>query len=210
MIKIAIIDDHDLFREGLRLVLCQIEDFDVVFDTSNGSVFIEFLQHTIPDVVLMDINMPIIDGVETTQKALEAHPHMKIIALTMFADTTHYTQMINAGVKGFILKKSNKNELHQAITSVYSGGNYFSQEIMQKLAFQTVNSNSISESLTSRELDVLNWVCTGLTTHEIADKLFISAKTVEAHRNNILHKADVRNSAELIIWAVKNNYFSIE
>ncbi len=210
MIKIAIIDDHDLFREGIRLVLGQIEDFDVVFDTSDGSLFLEFLQHTIPDVVLMDINMPIIDGVETTEKSLEMRPELKIIALTMFADTTHYTQMINAGVKGFILKKSNKNELQHAITMVNSGGNYFSQEIIQKLAFQTINSNAGNDSLTSREMDILHWVCTGLTTHEIADKLFISAKTVEVHRNNILHKADVRNSAELIIWAVKNNYFSIE
>lgn len=210
MIRIAIIDDHDLFREGLRLVLGQIEDFDVVFDTSNGGLFIEFLQHSIPDVVLMDINMPIIDGVETTEKALEMHPELKVIALTMFADTTHYTQMITAGVKGFILKKSNKNELQQAITMVNSGGNYFSQEIIQKLAFQTVNSNAGNDSLTSREMDILHWVCTGLTTQEIAEKLFISTKTVEVHRNNILHKADVRNSAELIIWSVKNNYFSIE
>ena len=105
-IKIAIIDDHDLFREGIRLVLGQIEHFEVVFDTSNGLLFLEFLQNSFPDVVLMDINMPVIDGVETTRKAIGINPNLNVIALTMFSDTTHYTHMINAGIKGFILKET--------------------------------------------------------------------------------------------------------
>ena len=209
-IKIAIIDDHDLFREGIKLVLGQIENFEVVFDTSSGFLFLEFMQNSLPDVVLMDINMPVIDGVETTQKALQLNENLKVIALTMFSDTTHYTQMIDAGIKGFILKKSNKFELQQAINTVYSGGNYFSQEIMQKLAFQSVNFASALNQFTHRELDVLQLVCKGLTTHEISDKLFISAKTVEVHRSNIFHKTNVRNICELIVWAIKNNYFSVE
>jgi len=209
-IKIAIIDDHDLFREGIKLVLGQIENFEVVFDTSSGLLFLEFLQNSLPDVVLMDINMPIIDGVETTQKALQLNANLKVIALTMFSDTTHYTQMIDAGIKGFILKKSNKFELQQAINAVYSGGNYFSQEIMQKLAFQSVNFASVLNQFTHRELDVLHLVCKGLTTQEISEKLFISTKTVEVHRSNIFHKTDVRNICELIVWAIKNNYFSVE
>ncbi len=209
-INIAIIDDHDLFREGIKLVIGQIENFDVVFDTSNGILFLDFLQNSIPDVVLMDINMPIIDGIETTRKAIELHPNLKVIALTMFSDTTHYTQMIDAGIKGFILKKSNKFELQQAIVTVNSGGNFFSQEILQKLAFQNVNFTSGLNQFTHRELDVLNLVCKGLTTHEISEKLFISVKTVEVHRNNIFRKSDVRNICELIIWAIRNNYFSVE
>jgi DNA-binding NarL/FixJ family response regulator len=209
-IKIAIIDDHDLFREGIKLVLGQIENFEVVFDTSSGFLFLDFLQNSLPDVVLMDINMPVIDGVETTQKALQLNADLKVIALTMFSDTTHYTQMIDAGIKGFILKKSNKFELQQAINAVYSGGNYFSQEIMQKLAFQSVNFASALNQFTHRELDVLHLVCKGLTTQEISDKLFISVKTVEVHRSNIFHKTDVRNICELIVWAIKNNYFSVE
>ena len=209
-IKVAIIDDHDLFREGIKLVIEQIENFEVVFDTSNGNLFLEFLQDSFPDVVLMDINMPIIDGVETTRKAIAFNPCLKVIALTMFSDTTHYTQMIDAGIKGFILKKSNKFELQQAINAVYSGGNYFSQEIMQKLAFQSVNFSSGLNQFTPRELDILNLVCKGLTTQEISDNLFISIKTVESHRTNIFRKSEVRNIGELIIWAIKNNYFSIE
>jgi len=209
-IKIAIIDDHDLFREGIKLVLGQIENFEVIFDTSNGNLFIEFLQNSIPDVVLMDISMPIIDGVETTRKAIELRPNLNVIALSMFSDFTHYTQTINAGVKGFILKKSNKFELQQAIHTVFSGGNYFGQEILQKMAFQSVHFSAAGNQLTPRELDIINLVCKGFTSHEISDKLFISLKTVEVHRTNIFRKTDVRNIGELIVWAIKNNYFTIE
>jgi len=209
-IKIAIIDDHDLFREGIKLVVGQIENFEVIFDTSNGNLFLDFLQNSIPDVVLMDISMPIIDGVETTRKAIELRPDLNVIALSMFSDFTHYTQMINAGVKGFILKKSNKFELQQAINAVFMGGNYFGQEILQKMAFQNVHFSAGSNQLTHRELDIINLVCKGLTSQEISDKLFISLKTVEVHRTNIFHKTDVRNIGELIVWAIKNNYFTIE
>ncbi|MCX6266518.1 MAG: response regulator transcription factor [Bacteroidetes bacterium] len=209
-ITIAVVDDHDLFREGIRLVLGQIENFNVIFDTSNGLSFLEFLKNSIPDVVLMDINMPLIDGVETTRQAMELQPKLNVIALTMFSDTAHYTQMINAGIKGFVLKKSNKFELQNAINTVYSGGNYFSQEILQKMAFQYVNFSSKSNRLTPREMDVLQLVCLGSTSLEISDKLYISIKTVEVHRTNIFHKSEVRNIGELIVWAIRNNYFSIE
>ena len=209
-IKIAIIDDHDLFREGLKLVIGQVDNYEVVFDTSNGNLFLEFLQKSLPDVVLMDINMPIIDGVETTRKAIKIYPDLKVIALTMFSDTVHYTQMINAGIKGFILKKSNKFELQQAINVVYSGGNYFSQEILQKMAFQSVNFSADPNRLTQREQDILQLVCKGFTSQEISDKFYISIKTVEVHRSNIFQKAEVRNSSELIVWAIKNDYFLIE
>ena len=208
-INIALIDDHDLFREGIKLVLSQIDGFEVVFDTSNGYLFLEYIQNSIPDIVLMDINMPGIDGVETTKIALQISPPLRIIALSMFSDTVHYTQMINAGVRGFVLKNVNKPELKKAVEEVSQGGNYFSQDILQKLAFQSLHSNQ-SNQLTSREMDVLNLVCKGLTSQEIADKLFISIKTVEVHRGNIFFKTDVRNTAELIIWAVKTKVFSIE
>ena len=133
----------------------------------------------------------------------------KVIALTMFADMTHYTQMKNAGVKGFILKKANKFELQQAINTVFSGGNYFSQEILQKMVFQSVRFPTASNQLTHSEIDILNLICKGFTSHEIAEKLFISAKTVETHRSNIFLKADVHNVAGLIVWAINNNYFEI-
>lgn len=209
-IKIAIIDDHDLFREGLNLVLKQIDGFEVIFESSSGLLFLEFLKHSIPDVVLMDINMPLIDGIETTKKSILSVPDLKVIALTMFSDATNYTLMISAGVKGFVLKKSNKFELQQAITVVFEGGNYFSQEIIKKLAFQSVNSSQGNNNLTNREIDILQLICKGLTTQEISEKLYISTNTIETHRTNIFRKADVKNIAGLIIWAIKHNYFSIE
>ena len=208
-IKIALVDDHDLFREGIKAVMSQIEGFEVVFDTSDGYLFFEYLQNSTPDIVMMDINMPRIDGVETTKKALHLSPSLRIIALSMFSDTVHYTQMINAGVRGFVLKNANKPELKKAIEEVSQGGNYFSTEILQKLAFQSIHANQINQ-LTAREMDVLDLVCKGLTTQEIADKLFISPKTVEVHRTNIFLKTNVRNTAELIIWAVKTNLITIE
>ena len=210
MIKIAIIDDHDLFREGLKLVLQQIDGFEVIYDNSNGTLFLEFLKVSIPDVVLMDINMPLIDGIETTQKAIVMVPDLKVIALTMFSDTTNYMQMIGAGVKGFVLKKSNKFELQQAISNVFEGSNYFSQEILQKLSFQSAHSLKGNENITNREMEILQLICKGLTTQEISEKLFISFNTVETHRTNIFRKSNVKNIAGLIVWAIKNNHFSIE
>ncbi len=208
-INIAVIDDHDLFREGIKLVLNQIEGFKIVFDTSDGNQFVDALSHLKVDIALMDIEMPAINGIQATINALRVNQDLKVIALTMFSDTGHYTQMINAGVKGFILKKTNKHELQQAITTVYQGCCYFSQEILKKLAFQSINSNQ-SNQLTTREMDVLDLICKGLTSQEIACKLFISIKTVEVHRGNIFLKANVRNTAELIIWAIKTNIITIE
>jgi DNA-binding NarL/FixJ family response regulator len=209
-IQIAVIDDHDLFREGIRLVLNQIHGFNVIFDTSNGYHFIESIEKTRHDIVLMDIEMPVINGILTTEKALKLKPDLKILALSMFSDTGHYTQMINAGVKGFILKKANKFELEQAIRTVHEGGNYFSQEILQKLAFQFSERSLNKDHLTGREIEIIVMICQGMTSQEISDKLFISAKTVETHRSNIFLKAGVKNIAGLIIWAIKNQFYTVK
>ncbi len=209
-IHIAIIDDHDLFREGLKLVLQQIDGFKVDFDTSNGNHFIDILDKIPVDIALMDIEMPVINGILTTVKALQVRKDLKIIALSMFSDTGHYTQMINSGVKGFVLKKANKYELEQAITTVHSGGNYFSQEIMQKLAFQYMNKASNHDQLTNREIEIMVMICQGLTSAEISEQIHISLKTVETHRSNIFLKAGVKNTAGLIIWAIRNQYYSVE
>lgn len=208
-IRIAIVDDHDLFREGIILVLNQIEGFEVVFNTSDGNRFVESLQETVVDIALMDIEMPSIGGALTTERALKVKPELKVIALTMFSDTGHYTQMIQAGVKGFILKKANKFELEQAILAVHRGGTCFSPEILQKLAFRYTGKNTSDENLTSREVEIMVLVCQGHTSQEISDRLYISTKTVETHRSNLFLKAGVRNVAELIAWAVRNQYYSI-
>ena len=208
-IKIAIVEDQDLFRDGIKLILSQIDGFEVIIATANGFEFLNFLQNNKPDVVLMDINMPQIDGIETTKRAISIFPDLKIIALTSFSDLTHYTLMQNAGVKGFIHKSIKKSDLQQAINQIYEGGYYFSAEIMKLLALNSVSTIETNK-FTNREIDVLNLVCSGKTSQEISDKLFISIKTVEVHRTNIFGKANVKNVAELIIWSLKNNYFSVE
>ena len=209
-IDIAVVDDHELFREGITLVLRQIRGFKVVCNAASGYDFLKYLQISKPDVVLMDINMPGMNGVETTVKALKKYPDLKVIALTMLSDTLHSTQRIEAGVKGFMLKKGNKSELRQAVTDVFNGGNYFSQEILQTLACRSLRNPRGDDQFTNRELEVLDLVCKGLTSQEIADKLFISDKTVEGHRTNIFQKADVRNTAALVLWALHNNFITLE
>ena len=208
-IRIAVIDDHDLFREGIILVLSQINGFEVVFNTSDGNRFVDALSATEVDVALMDIEMPALSGALTTEKALSVKPDLKVIALTMFSDTGHYTQMIQAGVKGFILKKANKFELEQAILAVHRGGACFSQEILQKVAFRYAGRNSGNDELTTREVEIMVLICQGHTSQEISERLHISAKTVETHRCNLFLKAGVRNVAGLIAWAVRNQYYSI-
>jgi DNA-binding NarL/FixJ family response regulator len=209
-IRIAIVDDHDLFREGIKLVINQIEGLSTVFDTSDGNHFVEQLPQMNIDVVLMDIEMPKINGIQTTMNALRVRPDLKIIALTMFSDIGNYTQMIQAGVKGFILKKTNKFELQQAIQVVWNGGSYFSQELIKKMAYHYSIPSLNNTLFTGRELEILSLICQGHNSQEICDKLCISIKTVDSHRVNIFRKADVKNTVSLILWAVKNHYFTIE
>lgn len=211
-IKIAVVDDHHIFREGLRLVLQQINDLEIVYDTHSGKDFLEYVQNHPIDVVLVDILMPEITGIELTQKLMKLNPDLKIIALTMFSDLEHYSQMMTAGALGFLVKSASKEELHQAIKIIYDGGNYFSQEILKKLATQSVyKQKSIQKSqLTPREKEILKLLCSGKTTSEISEHLFISFKTVETHRTNIFKKAGVHNIAELIIWAIKHHYYSVK
>jgi DNA-binding NarL/FixJ family response regulator len=207
---IFIVDDHELFRDGLKLVLSQLCPDCRISEASNGPDFLASIKNEMPDVVLMDINMPVLNGRETTIKALEICPQLKIIAVTMYGEENYYMQMIEAGVKGIILKKSGKYELEQAISEVIDGGNFFSQEIMQKMAMRLNRKQSNRyDELTQRELEVLLMVCNGLGNNNIAEKLFISPKTVEVHKSNIFKKTGVKNTAQLVVFSIKKGLFEI-
>ncbi|MBN1791974.1 MAG: response regulator transcription factor [Bacteroidales bacterium] len=209
-IYVSIVDDHELFRDGLKLVLTQLSQDFSISEASNGQEFIKSLNDRVPDIVLMDINMPELNGRETTKRALEMYPDLKIVAVTMYGEENYYMQMIEAGVKGIILKKSGKYELEQAIQEVLGGGSFFSQEIMRKMAMRLNRKNSNKyKTLTERELEVLVMVCNGLANNEIAEKLFISPKTMEVHKSNIFKKTGVKNSAQLVIYAIKNGFIEI-
>ena len=203
-IRLLIVDDHALFRSGLHLLLDNLDMVNNIYEASNGIEFLSTVGKHSVDIVLMDIDMPKMDGVEATKKALEKYPELKIIALSMYGDEEYYYKMINAGVKGFLLKDSNINEVKNAIQSVGEGTNYFSPEILYNLVKNIDTVKTRSGILSERESEVLYHICKGLSNHEIADVLNVSKRTIDKHRENILSKTQSKNTASLIMYALKN------
>ena len=211
-IKVFLVDDHNLFLNGLRLLLTTTKGFDLVGEASNGLEFMERFQESAPDVVLMDISMPVLDGVETSRQALELDPDLKIITLSMYGDQEYYTRMLEIGVRGFVLKDSDIQEVRSAITTVAQGGNYFSRQLLRGLILgkkELPLSIGNEEQLSERELEVLIEICQGLSNNEIAEKLFISKRTVEKHRANVLLKTGCKNTASLVVFAIRNHLVEI-
>jgi len=205
---IIIVDDHLIFRQGLKSLIITENIATVIAEASNGLEFIELLADHKPDLVLMDIDMPHMNGMEATQKAIEMVPDIKVIVFTMFGDEEYYYKMIDLGVKGFILKSSGIKELEKAIQEVMLGESYFSNELLRKIIsnFGRKNAQKSPEitGLTDRELVVLQQICLGSNNEEIAQKLFISPMTVKSHKSNLLEKTDCKNTPSLILYALKN------
>lgn len=212
-IRIALVDDHALFRNGLKLLLDNIKNFKVVTEAQNGKEFVDQLSpDNAPDVVLMDINMPIMNGIEAAKAATARVPQLKIIALSMFGEEDYYYEMINAGAKGFLLKNSDINDVTTAIEQVMMGNSYFSQEVLYNVIrkFQPHKEEELdTATLSKRELQVLQGICRGLSNQEIADALFLSKRTVDKHRSNLLSKTNSKNTANLIMYAIKNKIISV-
>ena len=213
-LKIYIVDDHKLFREGLKLLVSNQEFVRHIYEASNGKEFIENLSFVDCDIVLMDIEMPEMNGIEATGAALRVKPGLKVIVLSMYGDEQYYYKMVDAGVKGFVLKNSGIEKVIEAIHRVAAGENYFSEELLVNILNHMreggkpepeVPDNEIS----GRELEILYHVCLGLSNQEIADKLFISKRTVDKHRANLLSKTGCRNTAALVMYAIKNKMINI-
>lgn len=204
--RIFLVDDHALFLSGLKGLLGRYPEFSVVGEASDGSEFLRLLPDSTCDVVLMDIDMPNMGGIEATERALEHNPDIKIITLSMHGDQEFYFRMVEAGAKGFILKNSDIDEVLAAIRTVAEGGSYFSQELLTSLVrnLKTTRNEMPEDHLSEREKEILLLVCQGLSNHEIAEKLFISKRTVDKHRANILEKTGCRNTANLVVYAIKN------
>jgi DNA-binding NarL/FixJ family response regulator len=205
--NVIIVDDHTLFRNGLRILLNTLEDYQVIGEASNGKQFLELLEKDIPDLVLLDINMPVMDGIEAATIAQKLYPDLKIITLSMYGEEDYYYKMVNAGVKGFVLKNSDIKEVKTALDVVYDGGSFFSSELLQNLVASLKSSSKSKEShaeLSEREMEILILICQGLSNQEIGDKLFISKRTVDKHRANILEKSESKNTAQLVVYAIKN------
>ena len=207
-IKIALVDDHALFRNGLRGLIDGRNGCRVVAESSDGSEFLQNREAMAADVVFMDIAMPTLSGDKATALALEQNPNLKVICLSMFGDEKYYSRMVEAGAKGFLLKDSSIDEVFAAIKSVMSGEEYICADVMQALSI-AMRRNEDVEILSEREMDVLLGICHGLSTQEIADKLFISKRTVDSHRANILEKTGSRNTASLVVYAIKNELVEI-
>lgn len=206
-IKTVIVDDHKLFRNGLNFILKEIEAIEVIGEASNGQEFLDMLKTTKPDLVLMDIRMPEMNGIEASKAALQQYPDLNILVLTMFDDEQYYNSMIDIGVRGFILKDADTLELKTAIKKVCEGNSYFSQELLLKIIKNKHTAPNIN--LTDRELEVLNYICRGTSNYEVAEKLNISLRTVERHRANLLEKTGSNNSIKLVLYALKNNIVSL-
>lgn len=207
-IKIALVDDHALFRNGLRGLIDGKRNCRVVAEASDGAEFLADEVAMAADVVFMDIAMPTLSGDKATTMALERNPGLKVICLSMFGDERYYSRMVEAGARGFLLKDSSIEEVFAAIDAVMGGDEYICHDVMQALS-GAMRRNEDTEILSEREIDVLLGICRGLSTQEIADKLFLSKRTVDTHRANILEKTGSKNTASLVVYAIKHNLVEI-
>ncbi|MDP2238140.1 MAG: response regulator transcription factor [Bacteroidales bacterium] len=209
--SVCIVDDHKLFREGLSILLESLPYIKNVQEASDGYMFLELLNTFKPDLIFMDIGMPGMDGIETTIQALEKYPDLKIIALSMYADEDYYTRMINAGARGFILKNSGMKQVEECLENVISGFNYFSPEILSGITRNLTKKKRPLKSglLSEREEEVLYHICQGLSNHEIAENIGISKRTVDKHRENILLKTESKNTAGLVMYAIRNGIVDV-
>ena len=209
-ISVVIVDDHKIFRDGLLLLLEHFDFVEVVGEASDGEEFLELLTNVVPDIVLMDIKMPKINGIEATKMALEKYSNLKIIALTTFFEDEYVEQMLLSGVEGYMLKRSDVEDFEKAIKKVYRGGCYFSDEIIDVI---TRNLNKYKEqsnikqdrpNFTDREQQILELVCKGFNNEQIAERIFLSPKTIEKHKSSLFHKTGTFNTVNLVIYAFKN------
>ena len=205
MINILIADDHLMFCEGITSLLSTEKEINIVGCAENGIEVLKILKTHHIDIVLMDINMQKMDGIETTKHIVEKYPDVKVLMLTMYNNDEFIKQIIEIGAHGYILKNTGKDELILAIKSIINGGNYFNEEVKNTLikSFRKKNKGE-QVRLTPREKDVLKLICEEYNTAEIADKLFISINTVESHRKNLLNKTGVKNSVGLVKFAIDN------
>ncbi len=211
MIKILLVDDHKIIRDGLKALLKGEDRMQIVGECSDGSEVLKFLRRRKVDIILMDINMPEMNGIETTRVVVEKYPKIKVIALSMHVEDSYITKILKAGASGYVLKNSGKQGIVNAVLMVKENGNYFSEEVanimmskFMKKGNQAKTGNILVnlDDLTKREQEILRLIAEELTNNEISKVLFISSRTVDTHRRNLLQKLGVKNTAGLVKFAI--------
>jgi DNA-binding NarL/FixJ family response regulator len=208
-IRLAIIDDHAVVLDGLKTMLKTFENLEVLYTTQSGHQLLEHFQSDLPDVLLMDIQMPEISGIDLCKQITKQHPSVKIIAFTSFDDSNYVKQIFRSGAKGYLLKNSDKQTIVKAVETVMQNEEYMDDAIKKILLQESITGQrrSIFEvPLTKREKEILKLIADGLSSQEIANKLFISLRTVETHRLNLNQKLDVKNTAGLMKEALKRGF----
>lgn len=216
MIRVAIIDDHRLFRKGLAALIETNDDMQVTLEGENGQELIDALNNTtanVADVVILDLEMPVMDGQQTAQMLQKDYPEVKPIIVSMHNDSQFIIDLMEAGARGYLLKNAAPEEMETAIRSVHETGYFFNDTVSRTMLHGLVAKNKVTpqfknqDALSQRELEVLQLICEEYTTAEIGEKLFISPRTVEGHRNNILLKTGARNTAGMVVYAIKHQLF---
>lgn len=214
MLKLAIADDHELFRKGFISMLSGVPDFEFVLEAANGQELLDKMATQPVDIVLMDLQMPVMDGMQATEILLEHYPDAKVIIVSMYDEDRFIIHMLEKGVHGYLLKDTSTDEVEKAIHRVAEEGFYYSDFVSRAMHRKMVNrsankqptfSSTATVGLSNREQEVLRLLCDGLSTTEISDKLFISTRTVEGHRLRILEKTGTKNTAAAVAFAYKNH-----
>ncbi|SFQ67704.1 response regulator [Hymenobacter arizonensis] len=218
MTRILLADDHTILRDGIRALLSADADLDVVGEASNGTEVLAILETTQVDVVLMDVQMPVLDGFATVPELRQRFPEVKVLVLTMLDHENYVSRMFEAGAMGYVLKNAAISEITYAIRTVAAGNSFLCTEIGLSMLYKAVNRTStihpeengapVGAELTARELEVLKLIAEGMTNGEISDKLFTSKRTIETHRQNIIAKTQAKNTAALIKLAVSRGLIS--
>ncbi len=213
-IKVVIADDHEIFRDGLKLMLQKQKDITVVGEATDGKELIELVKLTLPDVIITDVKMPNMDGANATIYLTEHYPSIGIIALTMFDEEELIIDMLEAGAKGYLLKNADKSEIIEAVHTVANNQPHYCRLTSHKLASMVAKSkfqsrlNKQKLEFSEREKEIIIFICEGLTNKEIGEKIFLSVRTVEGLRQKIIEKMNVKNTAGIIIYAIKEHLYN--
>lgn len=213
MIRVAIADDHALVREGMRRMLSGSRQIDVIGEAANGAEAVALVTEQEPDVLLLDITMPVKDGIEATEEIVELKKKTRILILSMHADEQYALRTLRAGANGFISKGARLEELLKAITEVHNGERYLPEQMAESLGERSIedkiDEKSLVEMLSPREYQVMSYLAQGMTGREIADVLAISPKTVDTHRGHLLKKLRLRNNSDLTRFAIQSGLVKV-